>query len=108
MHLSKLPDQSEAESLVLRFQTLQRNCRLFESASAISTAPDKFGLEIMDGRLVLFYNLGLETWVRKKARFSFFLLHSCRDFPTSIINPNVSFITADPPSLLPPPPGWGL
>uniref|UniRef100_A0A0X3PD61 Neurexin-1a n=1 Tax=Schistocephalus solidus TaxID=70667 RepID=A0A0X3PD61_SCHSO len=62
MHLSKLPDQSEAESLVLRFQTLQKHCSLFESASAISTAPDKFGLEIKDGRVMLFYNFGHKTW----------------------------------------------
>ncbi|KAL7061062.1 hypothetical protein AAHC03_09690 [Spirometra sp. Aus1] len=62
LHLSKLPHQSEAESLILRFQTKQQNCRLFESASAISTAPDRFSLEIMDGRLVLFYNLGHKTW----------------------------------------------
>ncbi|CUT98709.1 neurexin [Echinococcus multilocularis] len=61
VRLSRLPKQSEAESLVLRLQTFQKNALLFESNSVSSTAPDRFGIEIFDEQIVVFYNLGLET-----------------------------------------------
>uniref|UniRef100_A0A0R3T4D0 EGF-like domain-containing protein n=1 Tax=Rodentolepis nana TaxID=102285 RepID=A0A0R3T4D0_RODNA len=61
IRLSHLPKQSEAESLALRLQTYQKNALLFESSSTSSTAPDRFGVEIVDRQLVIFYNLGFET-----------------------------------------------
>nr|CDS33707.2 neurexin 2a [Hymenolepis microstoma] len=61
IRLSHLPKQSEAESLVLRLQTYQKNALIFESSSTSSTASDRFGVEIVDRKLVVFYNLGFET-----------------------------------------------
>uniref|UniRef100_A0A158R821 Neurexin 2a n=1 Tax=Taenia asiatica TaxID=60517 RepID=A0A158R821_TAEAS len=61
VRLSRLPKQSEAESLVLRLQAYQKNALLFESSSVSSTAPDRFGVEISNERIVVFYNLGFKT-----------------------------------------------
>ncbi|KAM7535315.1 hypothetical protein Aperf_G00000097705 [Anoplocephala perfoliata] len=61
VRLSRLPKQSEAESLVLRLQTHQKDALLFESSSVSSTAPDRFGVEISNQQIVIFYNLGFET-----------------------------------------------
>ncbi|KAM3187212.1 hypothetical protein ACTXT7_002765 [Hymenolepis weldensis] len=61
VRLSRLSKQSEAENLVLRIQTYQKNTLLFESSSTSSTAPDRFGVEIADRQIVIFYNLGFDT-----------------------------------------------
>lgn len=66
VRLSRLSKQSEAESLVLRLQTYQKNVLLFESSSTSSTAPDRFGVEIADQQIVIFYNLGFDTKVSFK------------------------------------------
>lgn len=82
VRLSRLPKQSEAESLVLRLQTFQKNALLFESSSVSSTAPDRFGVEISNERIVVFYNLGFKTKVRSSVINFFYvsaldMLKSC-------------------------------
>ncbi len=63
IRVSRMPEQSEAEHVTLRLRTRQPNSALFESTSAVSTAPDKMALQIIDGSLAVFYNLGITTKV---------------------------------------------
>uniref|UniRef100_A0A0R3UFE0 LAM_G_DOMAIN domain-containing protein n=1 Tax=Mesocestoides corti TaxID=53468 RepID=A0A0R3UFE0_MESCO len=70
VQLSLLPQQSEAESLILRFQTSQQDALLFESSSATSTAPDRFSVQILNGRIVVFYNLGAETRSGERIKYA--------------------------------------